>query len=75
MTYQTRKITVTLHKEGWAQLDDLLKNSNGPAMPDITEDRTINWLATTLLAASSDAWRRPGSWERQMLDMMGLAND
>ena len=72
---ETRAVSVSLSGYGWEQIEDLLANSEGPAMPEAPEERTLEWLVTTLLAHWADGWRRPGSWERSMLDMMGHAND
>lgn len=72
---ETRTISVTLSGYGWKEIDDLLANSTGPAMPEDHGERTLEWLVTSLLAHWGDGWRRPGSWERTMLDMMGHAND
>lgn len=72
---ETRSVAVTLHGFTWQEIEDLLANSEGPAMPENPEERTMEWLVTSLLAHWADGWRRPGSWERTMLDMMGHAND
>lgn len=72
---ETRTISVTLSGYGWQEIDDLLANSTGPAMPEDPGERTLKWLVTSLLAHWGDGWRRSGSWERTMLDMMGHAND
>jgi len=72
---ETRSVAVTLHGFTWNEIESLLANSEGPAMPENPEERTLEWLVTTVLAHWADGWSRPGSWERSMLDMMGHAND
>lgn len=63
-----RAITAELTDDGWAQIDRFLREGNGPNHP---EPRTVDALVEQLLAAWADGFRRPGSWERTMLDMMG----
>lgn len=70
-----KTVSITLSRATWEEIEDFLANSEGPAMPENPEERTLEWLVTSLLAHWADGWRRPGSWERSMLDMMGHAND
>ncbi len=36
---------------------------------------TVDDLVAYILASIADGSRRPGSWERQLLEMMGLVSD
>ena len=64
------EITVHLADQTVAELGDLLRNSQGPTVSDI---EGIEDLISLVLLHIADGWRRPGSWERRILEQMGLA--
>lgn len=72
-TVVTDPVTIELSPEIYRELEHLVAMHKrcGAANPMATVDQLVSYI----LAAIADGSRRPGAWERQMLDMMGLVAD
>ena len=64
---------ITIHPETLKELNHLvaLHQQHGAPAPMENVEALVNYV----LASVADGSRRPGSWERQLLNMMGLVAD
>ncbi|WP_299081266.1 hypothetical protein [uncultured Paraglaciecola sp.] len=66
-------ITINLHREVLKELEYLValhRQHGAPAQMD-----SIESLVNYVLVSIADGSRRPGSWERQLLESLGLVAD
>jgi hypothetical protein len=68
------KITVEVSEETQDALAELIRRSDGPMARDLRLGHfNTGDLARYVLERCAEGWKRPGSWERGMLEQMGLA--
>jgi hypothetical protein len=67
------QITVILSSGVVAELRYLIE-LNGRMSPSLVPD-TVEELITQVMTAVADGSRRPGAWERQVIEMLGLVAD
>lgn len=66
-------MNITIHPEVEKELRYLVELHQQHGAPNTME--TVEDLITYVLASVADGSRRPGAWERQLLEMMGLVAD
>ena len=64
---------ITIHPEVEKELCYLVELHQQHGAPNKME--TVEDLVNYVLASVADGSRRPGAWERQLLEMMGLVAD
>jgi hypothetical protein len=70
---EVHNLTVRISEADWRQLEDLLAGvqTGGKVGPSLEPGMTIPELTELILKAWADGYRRPGSWERVILERMG----
>jgi len=68
-----KRIEIELSDGVAAELDYLVELHNKHGAPNPCE--TVSELLATVAVAIADGSRRPGAWERQILEMAGLVPD
>ncbi|MBO3274156.1 hypothetical protein [Pseudomonas schmalbachii] len=63
-------MNVDIHPEVLKELEYIVELHAKHGAPNPMQ--TVEQLVAFVLASIADGSRRPGAWERQMLDMMGL---
>lgn len=64
------KMTVTINPNVYKELSYMAELHRQHGAPNRCDN--VSDLVAYILSAVADGSRRPGSWERQMLEMMGL---
>lgn len=70
---KTVKIELELRADTLAQLKAMVAHSTGVCADDMRGAWGLEGTLAYILDSVADGWRRSGSWEREMLMMMGLA--
>jgi len=66
-------MNITVEKEVLAELEYMVKLHKEHGAPQACD--SVESLIGYILASIADGSRRPGAWERQMLEMMGIVAD
>ncbi|WP_211831017.1 hypothetical protein [Kistimonas asteriae] len=70
---ENAKLTISLNPDVLAELEWLVETHQTHGAP--TQVGSVEELITHVVSSIADGSRRPGSWERSMLDMMGLISN
>ena len=67
---ERKSVTITINKDIYSEFERIVRLHKQHGAPNAHE--TPESLINYVLCAVADGSRRPGAWERQMLQMMGI---